>query len=278
VPVQRRTTWFQDVLAAVAAASGIGYVATAYSISRWLTRTTPAKPAAPTDTRSTWEDLHCRTVDGLDLAGWVVTPLKRIRFLTAAGYRCVAFDHRGHGQSGGRRTSFGYFEGRDAAAVLELVQRRWPDEPHAALGMSMGAASLCFAAAQARRCQAVILESLYHDLASAFQARLGCGYPPWFGRFSRGVIWVTERRLGVRLTQVAPAAHVHELHPAPVLLLTGSEDPHAPPPDVHRLYNSCHEPREVCVIAGAAHADVCETGGEQYQNLVLDFLRRKLGT
>ena len=104
--------------------------------------------------------------DGLRLAGWVVTPsrpratvvichgvrsnreatLGRIAFLTAAGYRCVAFDHRAHGASPGKRTSFGYHEARDVAAIHALARGAWPRQPCAALGISMGAAALCFAA------------------------------------------------------------------------------------------------------------------------------------
>src|SRR2546426_4847532 len=45
VPVpQRQTSWLTDILTTLATASGVGYVATAYSISRWLTRTTRATP------------------------------------------------------------------------------------------------------------------------------------------------------------------------------------------------------------------------------------------
>ena len=69
-------------------------------------------------------------------------------------------------------------ESRDVAAVCNLVRERWPNEPDAALGISMGAAAICFAAAETNRCQAVILESCYRDIASAFQNRLRHGYPP----------------------------------------------------------------------------------------------------
>ena len=102
-------------------------------------------------------------------------------------YRCVAFDHRAHGESTGRHTTFGFREACDVAAVLDLVARRWPDRPRAALGLSMGAAALCFAADHSRALDAVILESLYHDLASTFQTRIGTKFPAWFRRFRRGV-------------------------------------------------------------------------------------------
>src|SRR5262249_6849500 len=150
--------------------------------------------------------------------------LGRIAFLVQAGYRCVAFDHRAHGESDGRRTSFGYYESRDVAAVVQLARERWPDRPRAALGISMGAAALCYAAERVRSLNAVILESLYRDIGTAFSNRIASAqYPPWYQRLARGVIWVTERRLGLRQTQLAPVECVGDLAPAPVLLLTGTD-------------------------------------------------------
>src|SRR5205823_9774049 len=99
--------------------------------------------------------LECRSADGILLKGWLFEPrwpratvalfhgmrlnridmLERIAFLSAAGYRCLAFDHRAHGESGGRFTSFGYHERHDVTAVAEMIRRRWPDSPCAALGV-----------------------------------------------------------------------------------------------------------------------------------------------
>jgi alpha-beta hydrolase superfamily lysophospholipase len=294
---QRRTSLLHELLAGLTAASGVGYLAASYTMSRWLTRAAPARPALPpSDDRVRWEHLECWTADGIRLAGWVGTPpraratvalfhglrsnreqiLSRADLLVAAGYRCVAFDHRAHGESGGRRTSFGFFEGRDVPAVFDVIRARWPGQPCAALGFSMGAAALCFAGARARGFNAIILESLYHDLASAFHSRIGNGYPPWLRRFLPGVIWLTERRLGLRLPQLVPAEHIGNLAPTAVLLITGAEDPHAPAADAERLFACCQGARELYVVPGAGHRDVVEVGGEDYRRRVLDFLERRL--
>lgn len=292
------TTWVDDLLTGLAAASGVGYLAAAYSISRWLTRATPAEPVQLSDMpEGHWETDVCTTADGLTLAGWIATPpkprgtvalfhglrstrvqtLARIAFLLRAGWRCVAFDHRAHGQSAGRHSSFGWFEARDVSAVADLIAARWPQTPSAALGISMGGAALCFAGAGTAHFDAFILESVYHDLASAFRQRVGRGYPPWFARFSRGVVWVTERRLGINVAAVTPADHIHHLAPRPVLLMTGSDDPHATPYDVGRLFDRCSDPREFHLIPGAGHSDLDAAGGGRYTDLVLGFLDRHLG-
>jgi alpha-beta hydrolase superfamily lysophospholipase len=288
--------WLPNILAGLAIASGIGYLAAAYTASRWLTKATPGRPRrTPADHGFPCELFTCTTLDGHRLAGWIVTPprpratiilchglhenreqtLGRVVLLAGAGYRCVAFDHRAHGQSTGKRTSFGYYESRDVLAVVEMVRQRWPREPRAALGISMGAAALCYAASRMGTLDAVILESLYHDIGRAFTSRLQ-SYPPWFQRLGPGILRLTERRLGVSMSQLAPVEHIGDFALTPVLLVTGSEDRRAPPTDVQCLYERCRGPRELWLVPGAAHLDVFETGGERYQECVLDFLERRL--
>lgn len=296
-PARPRQAWLPEVLARLTAASGIGYVAAAYTASRWLTRPTPGKPAAtPSDHGLDWEPLTCVTEDRLRLVGWAITPprpratvalfhglrhnrgqtLSRAVMLAEHGYRCVALDHRAHGESDGRRTSFGYYESRDVAAVLTLIRSRWPKEPCAGLGMSMGAAALCFAGRAAGGFDAIILESVYQDIASAFASRLQTTFPPWFRRFGPGIVRVSEWRMGVRMAQIAPAEHIPRLAPAPVLLLTGTDDDHAPPEETRRLYDRFPGPRELWLVPGAGHKNVYETAGDEYREKVLGFLDRRL--
>jgi len=293
---KREQARLPEMLAEVAMASGVGYLAAAYTASRWLTRPSPGKPShTPGDLGLVWEPLLCRTADHQRLVGWVVTPsqpkgtvalfhgvrnnraqtLKRLRLLVAAGYRCVSFDHRAHGESSGRRTSFGYYEGRDVAAIVDLIRERWADEPRAALGISMGAAAVCYSAEHCRGFDAVILESLYHDIDRALSSRIQ-GYPPWFQRLRNGAIWVTERRLKLRMNQLAPVEYMKKFAPTPVLLVTGSNDSHAPPADLQRLYERCRGRKELWVVPDATHHDVFEKGGPAYHDLVVGFLDRHL--
>jgi uncharacterized protein len=292
---ERSGGWLSSGLMALLIGTGVGYVLAAYLASRWLTRSRKRRPReTPADHGLAFDPLTCATDDGLRLVGWVVEPpsprgtvalfhglrctrdlvLGRMAILARAGYRCVAFDHRAHGESQGRLSSFGYYEGRDVAAVLELVKRRWPEQPRVALGVSMGAAAICFAAEWARGADAIILESMYHDILSAFTTRVRAGFPRWFGWLSGAIIWVTERRLGLRLADLTPADHVGRLAPAPVLLITGTEDGHASPDDARRLFERCRGPRELVLVSGAAHTDLLEVAGPTYAECVLGFLER----
>ncbi len=288
-------TWFVQILAVVAVALGVTYLGAAYAASLWLTRAARGGPArTPADFGLTWEPFACFAADGVRLAGWVVAPaapvgtvalfhgvhagreqtLGHVRFLAPAGYRCVAIDHRAHGESGGRHTSFGYHEARDVAAVLAEVRRRWPDGPLAVLAVSMGAAAVCYAADAVRGCDAVILEGLYHDIDTAFANRLRDGYPLQFRLLAPGLLRLTEARLGLRRSWLRPSEHIGRLAPTAVLLLTGENDKRATPDEARRLFERCGEPRQLWVVPGAGHGDLCESGGESYRQRVLTFFGR----
>jgi pimeloyl-ACP methyl ester carboxylesterase len=292
---ERSGGWLTSALMSLVIATGVGYVLASYLASRWLTRSKKRRPqTTPADFGLAFDTIRCHTEDGLRLAGWVVEPpsprgtvaifhglrctrdvmLERVAIFAAAGYRCLAFDHRAHGESDGRLTSFGYWEGRDVAAVHDLVKERWPDQPRILLGVSMGAAAICFAAEWARGADAIILESMYHDILSAFTTRISGVFPRWYGWLSKGIIWITERRLGVRLQDLTPADHVGRLGPAPVLLITGTEDSNATPDDARRLYERCRGPRELVLVPGAGHIDLLEVAGPTYRESVLAFLER----
>lgn len=294
---KRDSSWFDEIWPRLVVASGVGYLGLAYGVSRWLTRRARAPIATPAlPIRCSIEDLVCRTEDGIRLKGWVIEPpaptanvalfhgmrnhrgrlLSRIQFLVHAGFRCIAFDHRAHGESAGQAISFGYHERHDVAAVAALARRRWPNVPCGALGISMGGAAICFAGSAARAFDAIILESVYHDLDRAFSHRIGSAYPAWFRHFRPGVIWLTERRLGTRIADVAPIAHVRQLAPRPVLLLTGSDDQLAPPDDVQAFLTQIPNSSEFHLVPGAAHGQVYEVAGPAYRDLLLGFLARHL--
>src|ERR1700728_2024916 len=72
---QRRSAWLKEWLAGLTAATGIGYLAAAYTLSRWLTRRSRGKPRLPPELLNLQlEHLECRTADGLRLIGWVIAP------------------------------------------------------------------------------------------------------------------------------------------------------------------------------------------------------------
>jgi alpha-beta hydrolase superfamily lysophospholipase len=290
-PGRMPAVWLTNAAVRLALVSGVGYVAAAYTASRFLTkpRCRPLR-TSPADFGLPFTELQTVTPDGVSLSGWLVEPaeprgtvalfhgmrhtreqmLGRMTRLHSAGYRCVAFDHRAHGLSRGKRVSFGWYESHDVAAVAQLIADRWPEQPRAALGISMGAAALTFAG-PACGWRGLVLEGIYAEIELAFRRRIGRFYPKWFGRLYPGIIWVTRRRLKVSLDELCPVDAVRALSGIALLLVTGTEDYLAPPEDARRLAEAVESPVEMLLVPGAAHNDVAETGGEAYSDTLLRF-------
>jgi pimeloyl-ACP methyl ester carboxylesterase len=77
--------------------------------------------------------------------------------LAQAGFRCVVFDLRGHGESTGEHISFGAFESRDVSQLLDDLQRRGWDVSRVGLfGLSYGASVALVTAGRDRRVASVV--------------------------------------------------------------------------------------------------------------------------
>ncbi|MFP4143613.1 MAG: alpha/beta hydrolase [Phycisphaeraceae bacterium] len=80
--------------------------------------------------------------------GWIEVKechFRRARWLNERGHDVILFDHRAHGQSGGRYATFGVREREDLAAVVAEARRRGligPDQRYISFGYSMGASTV----------------------------------------------------------------------------------------------------------------------------------------
>ena len=295
-PARLPAAWLANAAARVALASGVGYLAAAYTVSRFLTR--PRRKVlrrSPADVGLPFEAIELTASDGVALAGWIVEPaeprgtvalfhgmrhtrehmLERMQFLHAAGYRCVAIDHRAHGHSGGKRVSFGWYECRDVAAVAGMIEQRWPGQPRFALGSSMGAAAICFAGS-ACGWSAAVLEGIYAEVGLAFRRRIGLYYPAWFASLYPAVMWITQKRIKVSPEEVRPVESVRLLDEMPLLFVTGDADKLAPPEDAIRVAAAAGASAEMHIVPGAGHGNIAELGGEGYRERLLTFLEKNI--
>ena len=86
--------------------------------------------------------------------------------LSAAGFRCVAWDSRGHGKSGGQRATFGKLEVDDALRVMQAA-REMPDRvkgPEVIWAYSMGTAVALQTLPQMPKAKAAVLLAPMSDL------------------------------------------------------------------------------------------------------------------
>jgi len=82
-------------------------------------------------------------------------------------------------------------------------------------------------------------------------------------------------RLGVTAGMMRPVDRILEIQ-VPKLLIAGSEDRHTSLEESQRLFDAAAEPKELWVVRGAAHTDMCSFAPTEYTNRILAFFAATL--
>lgn len=193
-------------------------------------------------------------------------------------FNVLMFDFRGHGRSGGNRTSLGYLECRDVAGALRWLRRERRVGRVGVLGFSMGGAVAVLAAARYPEIAAVAVDGAFGDLRHALASEgRRRGFPPLV---REALAWLlalaAARHLGFPNRAGQPLRWVHRIAPRPLLVIHGSADDVCPLPGAHRLVERAREPKELWIIPGAAHCDSLSHGAEVYRDRLVAFFERAL--
>lgn len=196
---------------------------------------------------------------------------QRAKMLFDAGYSVILFDLSGHGESGGTIQGFGYTEGQDAARILAYARQHFPSQKVGALGSSLGAASLVFAA-PGTLADAYVLEQLYATLRETTAWRM-----PF--RFLRGLqadvlLAQLRLRLGFSADDVRPVDRIGKIG-KPLILLAGSADPFIDRDQVAAL-QAAAAGSPLIWFEGAGHVDLLRYDRLRYRDAVLPFLSTNL--
>lgn len=234
------------------------------------------------------------STSGTTLHGWVVRPeaprgviilqhgvrghrggmVRRARFLHAANYAVLLFDFQAHGESLGRRITFGYLESRDTQAAVEFCQQQFPGLPLAILGQSLGGAAALLAQPPVP-VQALIIESAYSTFEAATKNRMEwvSGRPARI--FSPLLTGQLRWRVGISAADLRPIDHVAQL-PMPKLFLAGTTDPRTTLAESLALFEAAAAPKQFFAVTNAGHVDFHGHMKSAYEELILDFLATHL--
>jgi uncharacterized protein len=198
----------------------------------------------------------------------------RARFLHAAGYTVSLFDSRAHGESGGRRITFGYLEGLDARAILAFLRRQAPGERLGVIGVSLGGAAV-LVGPQPLDVGALVLEAVYPTLEEAIDNRLAIRFGALGPPLAPLLTLQLRPRLGFSAEDLRPIdaiAHVG----APLLVIAGTVDRHTTLAQARRLFARAQPPKELWEVSGAGHVDFHRAARAEYEARVGAFLARAL--
>jgi pimeloyl-ACP methyl ester carboxylesterase len=121
--------------------------------------------------RGTLLFLHGYLQDKRFLTPWAIR-------LAQAGYRCVVVDLRGHGDSTGRRISFGVFESADVSQVIDdLARRGWDVSRVGLFGVSYGASVALLTAGRDARVKTVVAFEPFSSAEKAVPELMRAAFP-----------------------------------------------------------------------------------------------------
>jgi pimeloyl-ACP methyl ester carboxylesterase len=195
--------------------------------------------------------------------------------LTAAGFRCVAWDSRGHGKSGGERASYGMREVDDALRVIKASRKRdhGPQGKEVFWGYSMGAAVALQTLPQNSRAEAAVLLAPFADLSQIMRHHAGQMYSGAMVPFLPWVRSNVRSAAGFDLKRIKPVESVHRTD-ARLLFIHGGRDGVIPPDQSAQLLSACEEGQgKRLVLPKLGHGDVMWDLPESAYTAAADFLK-----
>ena len=158
------------------------------------------------------------------------------RDLVARRYALLMIDLRNYGESDGvpEGITFGDLEANDVLGAASFIARRAPDLPVAAIGFSMGGATVLRAAARGAPLRAVVADSAFadaRDVAAAFTVA-ATGMPRLL---VAPFLWSAQYVHGVPLRRGATLEALRGAAMPPVLLIHDRNDPIVPEEHARQL-------------------------------------------
>jgi uncharacterized protein len=198
----------------------------------------------------------------------------RAEFLARAGYSVLLFDFQAHGESLGKNITFGFLESRDATAAVNFVREKFPGEKTAVIGISLGAASALLAEPPLP-VNAMVLESSYPTIYQATEDRMVMRLG-FFGKLATPLLTCQLKlRIGIGLDDLKPIAHAGQIT-APKFFIAGTADRDTTLPEAQALFDAAAEPKQLWLVAGAAHVDMQAFAKAEYERRILEFLAKNL--
>jgi alpha-beta hydrolase superfamily lysophospholipase len=198
----------------------------------------------------------------------------RAKFFSGAGYSVLMFDFQAHGESPGKQITFGHLESRDSQAAVAFVKTRFPHQPIAVDGVSLGAAAAALANPPLD-VQALVLEMMYPTIEEATKDRIEMRIGP-VGRYLSFLLTLQiPLRCDFRAEDLHPLAMVAKI-PAPKLFLAGTDDHETKFAEARAIFANAAEPKTFVAFEGAGHQDLLDFSPELFQKSVLPFLEQNL--
>ncbi|WP_328585719.1 alpha/beta hydrolase [Rossellomorea aquimaris] len=199
--------------------------------------------------------------------------IKYMNLFIKKGFNAVIYDHRRHGESGGKTTSYGYFEKYDLKAVVdELIHRVGDDLFFGIHGESMGAATLLlYAGSVEDRADFYIADCPFSDFGEQLSYRMSLELKMPAKFLLPLVNRTLKLRQGYTLKDLSPLSVIQNIQ-KPILFIHSSDDDFILPQMTMDLFNKKQGAKELFLDFKGSHAQSYNDNPEQYEEVIQRFL------
>lgn len=204
-----------------------------------------------------------------------INSMKYARLFERLGFNSVIYDHRRHGDSGGKTTSFGYYEKIDLQAIVFAVRERIGKRALLGIhGESMGAATtILYAGTFKDEANFHIVDCPFSDFSEQILHILRKNTPIRSSMALRIANVFLKMRDGYTLNLVSPREVVRNIT-KPVLFIHSMEDDFILPYMTVELYEAKQGEKMLKLFNKGAHAKSFNDNPMQYEKTVQEFLGR----
>ncbi len=222
---------------------------------------------APYDTPNTIIICHGVTMNTLN-------SLKYMHLFLDLGWNVIVYDHRRHGQSGGKTTSYGFYEKDDLSEVVSWAKDKTGQRGLIGIhGESMGAATALLYAGE--HCEDgadfYIADCPFarFDEQLAYRLKVEYKLPSW--PLLPIADFFLKLRGGYRAREVSPLAVIDKIE-KPILFIHSKDDDYIPVSSTERLYEKKPEPKALYIAENGEHAMSYTKNRDTYRKTVKEFL------
>lgn len=199
--------------------------------------------------------------------------IKYMNLFLERGFNGIIYDHRRHGESGGKTTSYGYYEKFDLKTIVDWLRLdRGPDLLLGIHGESMGAATmLLYAGMIEDAADFYIADCPFSD----FQQQLAYRLKAELRLPAKLLLPVADLFIKMRqrysLKDVSPIAVIDNIE-KPILFIHSKKDDFILPTMTEALYEQKQGPKKLFIAEKGVHAQSLNENKEDYAKVVDEFL------
>ncbi|MCQ6277996.1 alpha/beta hydrolase [Bacillus sp. EB600] len=204
-----------------------------------------------------------------------VNSIKYMNLFLKRGFNAVIYDHRRHGESGGKTTSYGHYEKFDLKAVIDwLKKEKGPNLLLGIHGESMGAATmLLYAGMLEDAADFYIADCSFSSLKDQvrYQLKKDLKLP--------GSLIIPIGNLFLRLrdkywiTDVSPISVIDQIQ-HPILFIHSKKDDYILPSMTEKLFAQKQGPKMLFLAENGRHAQSLNENAADYEKAIDEFLEK----